>query len=315
MESYTLLSTKEVAEYLKINEKMIYTLIAEKGLPASKVTGKWLFSKHLVDQWVELRTSNLPAQSSKKPFGQELLILTGSNDILLERLLAAYNQKYPDQCAVFGNIGSMGGIRALKGHRCDIATSHLMQEDEQEYNFAFIGIEFDPPPAVVNFCRRQQGILLAPGNPKNIEGVADLAKPGVTIVNRALGTGTRLLLDKALAKHSILGEQITGYNTILYSHLDVGLEILAAKADAGFGIQPVAAMLGLDFLPLRWERYDFLISKERFFAKEIQQFLGMLSEPAFRKMADDLTGYDISTSGRMIYPQEKLSPPTPGPQD
>jgi putative molybdopterin biosynthesis protein len=315
MEPYTLLSTKEVAEYLKINEKMIYTLIAEKGLPASKVTGKWLFSKHLVDQWVELHTSNLPAQASKKPFGQELLILTGSNDILLERLLAAYNQKYPDQCAVFGNIGSMGGIRALKGHRCDIATSHLMQEDEQEYNFAFIGIEFEPPPAVVNFCRRQQGILLAPGNPKGIAGVADLANAGVSIVNRALGTGTRLLLDNELAKHGIKGEHLQGYTTILYSHLDVGLEILAAKADAGFGIQPVAAMLGLDFLPLRWERYDFLISKERFFAKEIQQFLGMLSEPAFRKMADDLTGYDISTSGRMIYPQEKLSPPTPGPQD
>jgi molybdate-binding protein len=268
------------------------------------VTGKWLFSKHLVDQWVESHTNNLPSQETRNFSDQKLLILTGSNDLLLERLLAMYNQKFPDQCAVFGNTGSMGGIRALKSGRCDIATSHLIQEDEREYNFAFINLDFNPPPTVVNFCRRQQGILLAPGNPKNISIVADLAKPGITMVNRAVGTGTRLLLDKELSKYGIRGDKIRGYDHILYSHLDVGLEILTAKADAGLGIQPVASILGLDFLPLRWERYDFLLNRERFFAKEVQQFLGILNEPFFKKLAADLIGYDIAMSGRMIYPQD-----------
>jgi molybdate-binding protein len=273
------------------------------------VTGKWLFSKPLVDQWVKVHTSNLPHHEREYFDNQKLLILTGSNDILLDRLLSKYNQKYTEQCAVFANIGSMGGIQALKQKICDIATSHLIQEDETEYNFAFLDMEFQPPPAVVNFCRRQQGFLLAPANPKQIAHVADLGKPGITIINRAVGTGTRLLLDKELFKCGIRGEKISGYNKIVYSHLDVGLEILAGRADAGLGIEPVAQILGLDFLPLRWERYDFLINKERFFTKEVQQFLGMLGEPFFQEMAADLTGYDISRTGRMIYPQESGNHP------
>ena len=302
MEAPKLFSTREVADYLKINEKMIYALIADKGLPATKITGKWLFSKYLVDQWLETHTTNVPQAGREHISYQGLLIITGSNDILLERLISRYNQQQAPDFAVFGNMGSMGGIQALKRHRCDIATSHLIQDDEQEYNFAFIDLELDPPPAVVNFCRREQGILLGSGNPLGINTIADLARPGLKLVNRAIGTGTRLLLDRELLKAGIKGEKIAGYNNILYSHLDVGLEILAGNADAGPGIRPVASLLGLDFLPLRWERYDFLIHRSRFFARDVQQFLGMLNEPFFRKAVADIGGYDIATAGRMIYP-------------
>jgi excisionase family DNA binding protein len=304
MENSAMLSAKEAAAYLKINEKMIYSLVAEKKLPATKVTGKWLFSKQLIDQWVLAHTNNIPPPERDRPTDDELLIITGSNDILLERLIFQYNQKYPGQFAAFGNMGSMGGIQTLKGRNCDIATSHLIQEDEQEYNFAFIDLEFDPPPAVVNFCRREQGLLLPPGNPRNIRQIADLAQQGIKIVNRALGTGTRLLLDRELQKAGIKGETIHGYNDIVGSHMSVGIEILQGKVDAGPAIRPVASLLGLDFLPLRWERYDFLINKERFFAKIVQNFLGLLNEPFFKKTAATIVGYDISTTGQIVYPQE-----------
>ena len=302
MPSNTLFTTKEVAQYLQINEKMVYALIAEKGLPATKITGKWLFPRHLVDQWLEVHTSNLPLLNQEPNNDKNLLILTGSNDILLERLIAQYNLLFPGHVAAFGNMGSMGGIKSLKQGLCDIATSHLIQDDEREYNFAFIQLEFDPPPAVVNFCRREQGILLAPGNPKGIKGIADLSNKGIRIVNRAVGTGTRLLLDKSLAKHALKADKIAGYSDVRNSHMDVGLDILQGKADAGLAIRPVASLLGLDFLPLRWERYDFLINRQRFFSREVQQFLGILNEPFFKQSATAIPGYDISASGHMLFP-------------
>ena len=97
---------------------------------------------------------------------------------------------------------------------------------------------------------------------------------------------------------------MSGYADEMPSHMDVGLSVLSGSADAGPGIQPVAAMLGLDFIPLRWERYDLLIPKERFFDKGIQNFLGLLLDPAFKEIAESIDGYDVSASGKIVYPRE-----------
>ena len=185
------LTTKEVAQYLNVNEKMVYTLGAEKGLPASKGTGKWLFPSQLVAQWVETHTVNYPAFEQRLPPYEGLLIITGSNDLLLDKAISLFNAGHSDHLAVFGNLGSMGGLQALRRNLCHMAACHLLQENEEEYNFDFANRTLDSMPAVVNFCRRQQGILLSDGNPKHIETVADLGRPGLRIVNRPLNTGTR----------------------------------------------------------------------------------------------------------------------------
>jgi len=298
------LSTKEVAQFLGVNEKMVYSLVAEKGLPATKVTGKWLFPRYLVEQWLENETINYPKPAVSLPPYQGLLIITGSNDILLDRTMSLFNRLHPGHLAVFGNLGSMGGIRALRRNLCHIASSHLLQENGQDYNFGFAEEELEQVPAVVNFCQRQQGILIAKGNPIGIKKVADLGKPGINIVNRPLGTGTRLLFDGELNTAGIMGEQIKGYRTEVQRHLDVGLEVLSGRADAGPGIQAVAGLLNLDFIPLRWERFDFLILKDRFFEKGVQLFLGLLTEVAFKELTQDLEGYDMSLCSKMVFPQK-----------
>ena len=298
----TILSTKEVAKFLNVNEKMIYSLVSEKGLPATKVTGKWLFPRHLVEQWVEAHTINYPESSAQLPPYQGLLVIAGSNDLLLDKSIGLFNTLYPDNIAVFGNLGSMGGLQALRRNLCHIATSHLLQENEDEYNFNFAIKELDEMPAIVNFCRREQGILIQEGNPKKIDSVVDLHRPGMSIVNRALGTGTRLLLDHELKKAGIKGEKIPGYSHEVPRHLDVGLEILSGRADAGPGIRAVADLLGIGFIPLRWERYDLMIFKERFFDEGVQRFLGLLHEKDFKKLAESSTGYDLSYSGKMVFP-------------
>ncbi len=298
-----LLTTKEVSKFLNINEKMVYSLVSEKGLPASKITGKWLFPKNLVEQWIETHTTNYPHTVENPSVSQAVLIITGSNDLLLDKVISLYNTQFSNQIAVFGNLGSMGGLQALRQNACHIASSHLLQEDEDDYNFEFANRELDRMPAIVNFCKREQGLLVQKGNPARIKSISDLAQPGVRIVNRPLGTGTRLLLDQELKKAGNRGEKIDGYDNEVMRHLDVGLEILAGRADAGPGIYAVAGLLGLDFVPLRWERYDLMVFKERFFDANVQSFLSLLHDEQFFEMAKSMAGYDVGRSGRMVFPK------------
>lgn len=296
-----LLSTKEVAAFLNVNEKMVYTLIADKALPATKITGKWLFPQHLVEQWVENNTTNYPKQQVYLPAEKGVVIVAGSNDILLDRVISAFNTSFSGCLGVFANVGSMGGITALRQNLCHVAASHLIQDDESDYNFQFVFEELKSVPVVVNFCRRRQGLLFKKNNPLNITGLSDLGQPGIRMVNRSLGTGTRLLLDNELKKHGLEGQKITGYDVEVDRHMDIGLEILSGRADVGPGIEAIAGVLDLGFLPLRWERFDLLISKNQFFEKNIQRFLGILEQDMFSEIAAGVKGYDTEMSGKMVY--------------
>ncbi len=299
-------STKEIAKFLNINEKMVYSLITEKGLPATKITGKWLFPINLVRQWIEAGTENFP-QAAKLPPYHGLVLIAGSNDLLLDKIISTFNLKHQNHMAMFGMAGSLGGLNALKQNLCHIASSHLIGDNEQ-YNFPFLTDDMSHVPAVVNFCLREQGILVQRDNPKAIESVKDMSRPDITIVNRQLGTGTRKLFDKLLKQADIRPETIKGYETTLSRHMDVGLEILNHKADAGPGIRPVANILGLGFIPVCWERFDLLINKERFFDQGIQLFLSLLKGKVIQTAAEAYGGYDLSMTGKMIYPDAVPDP-------
>ncbi|THB73134.1 MAG: helix-turn-helix domain-containing protein [Desulfobacteraceae bacterium] len=302
-----MLSTKEVARFLNVNEKMVYSLIAEKGLPASKVTGKWLFPLDLVKQWIETATENYPQSATDLPPYHGLILIAGSNDLLLDNLISFFNQKYEDHLAMFGFTGSMGGLKALRRNLCHIASSHLVADNE-DYNFPFLNGQESALPAVVNFCQREQGLIVEKGNPWNIKSVKDLLNKDIRIVNRPLGTGTRALFDRELKRAGIDKDQIQGHANSVTKHLDIGLEILGGKASAGPGIKPVARQLGLDFIPICMERFDFLVSKDRFFDQGIQLFLGLLKESYFTEQARQLGGYDLSLSGDIVYPQAQSGP-------
>nr|WP_320012984.1 helix-turn-helix transcriptional regulator [uncultured Desulfobulbus sp.] len=296
-----MMTTKDVAEFLNIHEKMVYTLVSEKSMPATKIAGKWLFPQYLIEQWVENNTINFPSNVRPLTSNQRLIVLAGSNDPLLDKTITLFNRSYSGHLAVFGNVGSMGGVQALRNDLCHIAASHLIQDDEADYNFQYASQEFEHMPVVVNFCRRMQGLLYRKHNPHNIATIADLSTPGLRMVNRSLGTGTRLLIDHELQKAGIRGDKIEGYAHEVPRHMDVGLEILAGRADVGPGIQTVARTLDLGFLPLRWERFDLLVSKKVFFEKSIQSLFGILQSEDFKEAAADLTGYDLSIAGKIVF--------------
>lgn len=296
------LTTREVADLLKVNEKMVYALVNDKGLPATKVTGKWLFPRRLVAEWLDAHILNYKKDNAGFSSDSGLLLLAGSDDPLFQRTLGLFHTMRKGTVAFFSNQGSMGGLTSLRRGLCHIGVCHLLQDDSAEYNFEFAEQELDRVPVFINFSQREQGILLAPGNPKNIQSVEDLGRDDITIVNRGLTTGTRLLFDYEIARSPISSKEIRGYQNEVARHLDAGMEVLSGRVDAAPAIRSVAGMLDLDFLPLRWERFDLLINRERFFEKGIQAFLSLLHEKEFRLLADSLEGYDISLCGKMLYP-------------
>ena len=303
-----LLSTKEVAQYLGVNEKMVYTLISDKNLPATKATGKWLFPAHLVEQWVEARTMNFPEQVPTCSTMEHTLIIAGSNDMLLDYAMTLYMEENEDCYAAFCNLGSLGGIRAVHNGAAHIATSHLMDREESDYNFSFTKNEMQEPPAVVNFSFREQGYIVAKGNPKGIKGTKDVATGNITVVNRTPGTGTRLLFDAELAAAGAEGKKIPGYENCVGKHIDVGFEIMNEHADTGLAIRAVANRLNLDFVPLQWERYDLIIPRASYFDKHVQDFISLLRDPRLVAFAERLGGYDLTRSANVVYPGEAGAP-------
>ncbi len=303
MKQSRFLTTKEVAAFLHVNEKMVYSLVHDKGLPATKVTGKWLFPSTLVEEWLETHITGFRGKSSLDLSDDGVLLIAGSDDLLFQKVLSLYNSKNQAVTVFFSNVGSMGGLNSLKKGVCHIGICHLLQDDESDYNFDFASRELDDPPVVVNFSKREQGLLVAKGNPKNIQSVADLGLPNITVVNRPLGTGTRLLFDFEISKSDIEVRDIDGYHQEVSRHLDAGLEVLNGRADAAPAIRAVAGLLDLDFIPLRWERFDLLIAKNRFFERKIQDFLGLFHDDEFQELANSLEGYDVSSCGKMLFPQ------------
>ena len=296
------LTTKEIASLLHVNEKMIYTLINEKGLPATKVTGKWLFPRRLVEEWLEVNICNYRPPAVN--VDTSVLLLAGSDDPLFQKTLSLFQQKSSGRLAFFANVGSMGGVVALRRGLCHIGVCHLLQDENEEYNFDFASQELDRTPVFLNFSRREQGFLVAKGNPKKIQDVEDLLRDDVTIANRPLGTGTRLLLDHELEKNNISTRKVKGYRKEVNRHIDAGIEVLSGKADIAPAIRAVAGMLDLDFIPLRWERFDLIISRERFFERSIQDFVALLHEKEFRQLAGKFSGYDVSLCGKMLFPDK-----------
>lgn len=294
------LTTKEVAALLHVNEKMVYVLVNEKGLPATKITGKWLFPRRLVEEWLEVNISNY--RPAAVAVDESLLLLAGSDDPLFQSTLALFQQNFIGKMAYFANVGSMGGVTALRRGLCHIGVCHLLQDENEDYNFDFASQELDQTPVFLNFSKREQGFLVAKGNPKKIKEINDLCRDGVTIANRPLGTGTRLLLDHELERRKIPTKSVKGYSKVVNRHIDAGLEVLAGRADVAPAIRAVAGLLGLDFIPLRWERFDLIINRDRFFERGIQDFIGLLHEKEFGQLAASFEGYDVSLCGKMLFP-------------
>jgi putative molybdopterin biosynthesis protein len=294
------MNTKELSEYLSINEKKIYALITEKKLPATKITGKWIFPQELVDLWIENSVENFP-QTMRKLKG--VLMIAGSNDPLLELVMSEIKKKESDFFPFFSIMGSLEGLKVLKNNKAHICGCHLLDAERKEYNFSFINAYLpDFKTVAINFAYRQQGLLVKSNNPLKIKGIEDFGRHKIRFVNRQAGSGTRVLLDSYLKRLGIPASGIKGYRTAVNTHWEVGMSVLKGKVDVGLGIKAVANGLGLGFIPLQEERFDLLIPEDYFFSEEVQRFLQVFGSSQFKQRAASFGGYDTRDSGKVMNP-------------
>lgn len=230
---------------------------------------------------------------------ERTIFCIGSHDLCLD-LMSQFLAQY-DRRLASANVGSQGGLIALRRGEAHLAGSHLLNPDTGEYNISYIRQYMpDIPVRVVALVGREQGLLVKRGNPKGIKGLEDLTRTEVRFVNRQRGAGTRVLLDYHLKLMAIELEHIVGYNQEEYTHLGVAAAVVSGRADCGLGIAAAAQALDLDFIPLFQERYDLVIPKVFANMDLLAPLFGLLTDHRFREAVSQLMGYDVSVMGTII---------------
>ena len=199
-------------------------------------------------------------------------------------------------------MGSLGGLVALRDGLCHLAGSHLLDPATGEYTLPYLDRIFgaDAELAVVRLVHRDQGLLVAPGNPLGLTGIADLTRPGLRYVNRQRGAGTRVLLDHELGRLGVDPAAVSGYSREEHTHLGVAAAVAAGRADTGLGIQAAARAFGLDFVPVAREPYDLVLRAASLADAVLAPLWALLEQPDFRTEVEKLGGYSCAETGRRI---------------
>ena len=231
------------------------------------------------------------------------IVAIGSHDLVLDLAASALRADDPLVTLVSSNVGSLGGLVALRDGLCHVAGSHLLDVASGEYTLPFVDRVFGPAAAdvaVVRLVHREQGLMVAPGNPLGLGGIEDLARPGVRYVNRQRGAGTRVLLDHILGQLGIAADAVSGYAREEPTHLAVAAAIASGRGDAGLGITAAARAFGLDFVPVTWEPYDLVVAPGALDGPLLEPLWALLRSDKFQAAVTDLGGYSVMEMGRRI---------------
>lgn len=230
---------------------------------------------------------------------ERTIFAIGSHDLTLDLLAQFLAER--ERRLTSANVGSQGGLVALRRGEAHLAGSHLLDPDTGEYNLSYIH-QYLPeiPVRVIALVGREQGLLVRRTNPKKIRELEDLVRPDVTYVNRQRGAGTRVLLDYHLGLKKLASSNILGYQQEEYTHLGVAAAIASGRADCGLGIAAAAQALDLDFVPLFQERYDLVVPKVYAQSELLVPLFDVLDDQTFRREVAALPGYDVKQMGTLI---------------
>lgn len=290
-----LFTTTEAAEYLRLKERKLYELVAENAIPCTKVTGKWLFPKDDLDQW--LRSNLMRPAGMAQP--EPMPIVGGSHDPLLEwslRESASGLATLPE--------GSEAGLRRFLRGELVAAGIHLhaLEDEDVDANVEMMQSRSNLHDAVlVGFVRREVGLLVAPGNPLNLSSAADVTKKGVRMAVRPEGSGAQLLLEGLLHRAGVVRNQVTFVSPVCQTGPDVAQSIRIGHADCGIAIRAVANAVGLDFIPITWEHFDLVVRQRHYFRPQLQAFISFMKSATMAARAAEAGGYDLTGAGQVRF--------------
>ncbi|MGD9335561.1 MAG: molybdopterin biosynthesis protein [Desulfobacterales bacterium] len=232
---------------------------------------------------------------------ENTVVVVGSHDNTLDILADQIRFGHKNLTLSSSHVGSMGGLMAIKKGVCHLAGSHLLDTQDGIYNISYVNKYLaDIELKLVNLVLRDQGLIIAPGNPKAINGIEDLGRKDITFINRQAGSGTRILLDFRLAELGIDPSSVNGYENEEFTHMSVAVAVLSGSVDVALGIYAAAKALNLDFLPVVTEQYDLIIPEIFYESENIRILLDTINSPEFKKRVESLGGYSTEKTGEII---------------
>ena len=290
------LTVRELAELLRVKERKVYQLVADGEVPCRRVTGKLLFPRQEIEAWITGEASAPPATPSA-PSPSALPgragIVAGSHDPLLDWALRESGAGLP---TLFD--GSLDGIARFEKREASVAGIHIPEEDGAGWNLSAVHALGPARDAVlISWAIRSRGLIVTPGNPRAIGGIADLA--GKAVAQRQAHAGSQLLLEQLMARAGLTESDVNWLDSPARTETDVAEAVRAGRADAGLGLVAAAVPHGLDFIPLVEERFDLLVCRKFYFEPPFQALLAFASGQAFRARAAELGGYDVAECGRV----------------
>ena len=274
---------------------------AEDGSPKkSKSTSKLLNSGSEAKQRVSTNKVRVRLLDDNLETLHNTVVIAGCAPVI--SLWARATERWHPQLRVQYNFAnSMAALHSLSRGEVHIAGMHLYDPKTGEYNTSFVrDVLVGRHAVLITLGVWEEGLLVKRGNPKNITTVEDLVKQETTIINREIGSGSRMLLEQTLQQHQIPFHTVQGFNSIVRSHQDVAQSVELGVADAGVSTASVAAAFGLDFVPLHRSRYDLVILKEYLEEEPIQKLLSTLGHRLVHSQLEILGGYDISNIGEVV---------------
>lgn len=289
------LSVRQVAEYLQVNEKKIYALASEGKIPGTKITGKWLFPRELVDQWL--------LESSHGGVLVDRLTLAGSDDALLHRVIGNLASEVQARALFsYTPTGTRLGLSLLSSGRADASTIHWGPAEESHLRHPALisGFAQHHQWVLVRGFRREQGLLVAPGVAEKTSTVAALIASKHAWVLRQEGAGSQRFFQEMLAQQQASSDTL---NVIGHanSEREAAATIAMGAADVAPGTRSAAAEAGLAFVPVGWEAFDFALYRGIFFRTLFQRLLDELKSPATQDLARALGGYDLAETGKLVW--------------
>ncbi|AHV98898.1 helix-turn-helix transcriptional regulator [Paenibacillus sabinae] len=301
-------SPEEVSKILNISKGTVYDLIKRGELPSYRI------GKKLRVAPADLEAYTRPSYAAEKPqpappaVSMEKLIIDNQGliicgqDIVLDVLATHMEKRTPTVRSLRSYVGSLDGLLSLYRGTANLAAAHLWDAETDEFNTPYVRRLLPGHRSViVNLVYRNQGFYVAPGNPKNLRSWESLLEPGIVLANREKGSGTRIMLDEWLRTGSIDPHSIQGYGHEEPSHIAVASAVARGIADVGIGTEKAAQQVsGVDFIPLKKERYDLVFYKEDMDKPQFQALLATLRSPEFKHEVSGLGGYDISSCGEIV---------------
>jgi len=290
---HDLMTTREVAAYLRLKERKIYELVRQGAIPCTRVTGKWLFPRKLIDLWL-LEHADGPGTAGQV---QPSAVIAGSHDPLLAWAVQASGCGL---ALLFG--GSLDGLARFRQGDALASGVHVPEHEGPGYNVSAVRqATRDRDWVLIEWARRRQGLMVAPGNPLAIDGLSALVRSGARLIDRQPGAGSRLLLERLLEQAGIERAHLNLVDETAVDEDDVAREVHAGHADVGIGIEAAARAAGLDFVDLAEERFDLVVDRRSYFEPAFQSLLTITRETRFAERAQTLGGYDVSATTTVRY--------------